>query len=237
MVQHRLKLGVAAVSLAFVAGCGGGTSSTSASPSSTLAGRSAEQVLAASKKALAEAKSVRYRVDGKGDAADPKSTLTIDVRIAKGKGATGSMSIGGQEMTILQVGSDSYLSADSPFLTSMGMPASSEKGKWIKSPPQAGGLIAITDIAKSFDALNTNGATLSLGTPKTVDGRQTVAVVVAPKGDQDGGTLYVAADGPAYPLLIETKGKAQGTLTFTEYDEPVEITAPSPASVIELPRP
>jgi len=238
MFQHRLKLGVAAVSLAFVAGCGGGTSSTGASPSSTLAGQSAEQVLAASKKALEGATSVRYKAQGTGDKADPKSKIAFDVRIAKGKGATGSMELAGQSLTILQVGTDSYLSADSTFLTSMGLPAQKEKGKWIKSPPQAGGLLAITDVAKSFDALNTAGATLSLGTPKTVDGRQTVAVVVGPKGGQDGGTVYVAADGPAYPLLIETKGKkSEGTLTFSEYGEPVEITAPSPASIIELPRP
>lgn len=242
MFQHRLRAGVAAASLALVvAGCGGGgTSSTGApaSPSSTLVGQSAEQVLAASKKALEGATSVRYQVKGTSDKADPTSTLSFDFRIAKGKGATGSMALGGKSLTILQVGKDGYLSADSTFLTSKGAPIpGGGKGKWIKSPPQTESLLAITDLAKSFDALNADGATLSLGTPKTIDGRPTVAVVVAPKGDQDGGTLYVAAEGPAYPLLIETKGKkSEGSLTFSEYGQPVEIAAPAPASIIEIPK-
>jgi hypothetical protein len=68
------------------------------------------------------------RAQGTGDKADPKSKIAFDVRIAKGKGATGSMELAGQSLTILQVGTDSYLSADSTFLTSMGLPAQRRRG-------------------------------------------------------------------------------------------------------------
>ena len=49
-------------------------------------------------------------------------------------------------------------------------------------------------------------------------------------GWRDGGKLYVANTGPAYPLRAELKnGPNAGVVNFTEYGAPLHITAPSNA--------
>jgi hypothetical protein len=253
MFQHRLRAGAAGLTLALVlAGCGGtgdtlggSTRAAGTSPASIaaspLAGLSAEAVMSRARTALRDAKTVRYRAKVVGDASNPaQATIDFDLRIAKGKGVTGSMALEGGSLTVLQVGKDSYIAADSTFLASKGVPAG-DKGTWFRPPAQLRSLIEVADLAKTFDMVDAKGTksvTLSLGTPKTVDGRNTVAVVVTSRAGDKDGVLYVAADGPARPLLYEeTGGTSRTTLSFTEYDQPVEITAPKPESIVEVPSP
>jgi hypothetical protein len=46
---------------------------------------------------------------------------------------------------------------------------------------------------------------------------------------RNGGKLYVANTGPAYPLHGELKGQNAALLDFTEYGAPLHIAAPSNA--------
>ena len=49
------------------------------------------------------------------------------------------------------------------------------------------------------------------------------------KDTTKGGTLYVAATGKPFPLQITKEGKESGKVTFSRWDQPVTLTAPSGA--------
>ena len=67
-----------------------------------------------------------------------------------------------------------------------------------------------------------------------VDGTEAVAVVST---DEDGesSTGYIAVEEPHHLLLIErTEGDEQGSVTFTDFDEPVEVEAPADDETVDL---
>ena len=63
----------------------------------------------------------------------------------------------------------------------------------------------------------------------TVKGQAAVGV----KDTSQSGTLYVATTGLAYPVRITKHGAGGGTITFSEWDQPVTLTAPPNAVDIE----
>ncbi|MGW1992072.1 hypothetical protein [Embleya sp. NPDC001921] len=64
-------------------------------------------------------------------------------------------------------------------------------------------------------------------------------VVLAESEDDDAALIYIPADGP--PLPVEMRAEASETdgdsvsVTWSEYDRPVDIEAPAPDLVVELP--
>ncbi|MET7304039.1 hypothetical protein [Embleya sp. NPDC005575] len=70
-----------------------------------------------------------------------------------------------------------------------------------------------------------------------VDGRR--MVVLAESEADDAARVYIPTDGPALPFRAISNDAASDdgaiTLTWTEYDRPVEIKAPARDLVVELP--
>ena len=243
----RVATAAACLSSALLLTACGGSSSSGASASgaaasggassggqaaSQLQGLSAEQVLEKAKAATASAKSLHYTATGTSDG----QKLSFDVRTDKARGVMAELELAGQKIKIVQDMKDVYVFGGEGILGGKGT-----GGKWAKSStsnPAMSSLLEIADPAKLTEQFFTldPGQKVSLGTPKTVDGKQTVALVVSgPKND--GGTMYVSAEGTPYPLLVESdpKGKDTGTLTFSEFDQPVDIKVPDAKDVIVLP--
>ncbi|OPC78104.1 hypothetical protein B4N89_38550 [Embleya scabrispora] len=65
----------------------------------------------------------------------------------------------------------------------------------------------------------------------TVDGRR--VVVLAESGEKNPDLLYIPVEGPALPVKVA--GSDSATLTWSEYDHPVDIQAPAPDRIVELP--
>ncbi len=63
----------------------------------------------------------------------------------------------------------------------------------------------------------------------TVAGQAAVGV----RDTAQSGTLYVATTGPAYPIQIAKLGAGGGAITFSEWNRPVTLTAPTNAVGIE----
>jgi hypothetical protein len=64
------------------------------------------------------------------------------------------------------------------------------------------------------------------GKATTVDG--TPAITLHEKDGADRNTLYVATEGKPYLLRFESGSEQDtGTLSFTEYDQPVPAEVPS----------
>ena len=149
----------------------------------------------------------------------------VDVRI-QGGSATGTGMLAGAPVKITVIGSDVYINTGQAGLKAVGAPPSVQRydaGRWLKVPVSDLTGFTLADLASQLTAYRTPLA------PKvrqaTLNSRKVVVV-----SWQDGGKLYVANTGPAYPLRAELKkGSNAGVLNFTEYGTPLHITAPSNA--------
>ena len=249
----------AAVAAALLAGCGGsggGAATPAATPSSpaapassspapsspaaapspstgVLADASAGEILAAAQKAFASAPSVRLA----GTVTDSGQKIGIDLRIKKGAGAAGTLTLGGKPVSILRIGSSAYIRGSSAFYAGL-MDASTARllaGKWLKmssSSKDFASLLQLTDLQTFAKGVFTPTGAVGKGAVTRYAGRRVVEL-----RDGDGSTLDVALDGPAYPLRVTGPASAGAgqTLTFTAYGAAVPLSPPPAAQVVATP--
>jgi hypothetical protein len=216
-----------------VAGCGGGSSSNTTTTNSSsggngLASEPAVQVLAATVKAADSASSLHLG----GTVSSGKNPIGIDLSIAKGNGATGSMTLNGHKVDLVIVGKNGYMKGDGSFWKQFGGSAGATiaqllQGKWLKFPvnnSQFHPIIAFSSAKALFDKLK-SGASASVQNSgaTTYKGQNVVALNDGAKN----GTLYVAATGTPYPVALVKTGSDGGTLEFSAWNEPVTLTAPT----------
>ena len=218
------------VTLAF-AGCGGSSPSgtnTNASDNGEAA-KSAQQVLTDAVTAAKAASSFRMS----GQIATGGQQIGIDMTIAKGKGATGSMTLKGQKVDLVIVGTNGYMKAGTAFWTQFGGSAGGAiaqlvADKWMKFPTSNAQFGQLTGIASSsiFDQLSTNHGAITNKGATTYKGQSVVDLFDGSKL----GHLYIAATGTAYPVAIAKSGAGDGgTITFDSWNMSVTVTAPSGA--------
>ena len=208
-----------------IAGCG----SSSSSSGNGVASKSADEIVAEAKKAASGATSVHVS----GSINNEGKQIGINLHLSTGKGATGSLTLQGENINIVETGSYFYLQAGESFYKSLGGTAAAQllRGKWLKAPLSSGefaSLAGLTNLSKLLGStLSAHGTLTKTGTT-TVN--STAVVGVADTGKQ--GTLYVATTGTAYPVAIVKTGSSGGKISFDEWNQPVTITAPSP--VVDL---
>ncbi len=211
-----------------VAGCGGGSSPSANSSGNGEASKSATQVLADAVKAADSASSLQMS----GNVSAGGQQIGLDLEIAKGKGAKGSLTLGGQKVDLVVVGSDGYMKAGAAFWTQFAGSEGSTiaqmlQGKWLKFPAnnaQFKPLVAFSSPKAIFDQLQSgadshlknNGATMYKGQS-----------VVALDDGAKNGTLYVSATGTPYPVALVKTGSGGGTITFGDWSQPVSLAAPA----------
>lgn len=267
-VARPLAVGVIAAAV-LVAGCSskkssGSTSPTSSSTSSTstsatgssgpvasISGDPAavklyEQAL----NGLSNAKSVHI----KGSATQGGETFAVDLAFLNGKGATGSVGLGGGTMQLTALNGDTYIQFDAKALAAFAgsaVPAAAAQalaGKWLKvSAAEAAssnnpfaGISELTDLKQFAKDFEPSGAVTENPKKTTVNGQSAIALL------DDGGTdpsqdgiLYVQAGGDHLPLEIVpgpsaaagtgSDGPAIGKIDFLDYNKDVTLTAPSGA--------
>lgn len=237
---------VGAALLLTACGSSGGSTATapaasaSASPTPTptptpFAGQTAEQILATSKKAAVAAKSVHV----KGQVTQDGQTMELDMTLAAGGLADGTMKLDGGLLTLRRVGKEAYMQGDKTFWAANGAAevATLLSGKWIKMPIQQkdfGDFNSMTDLATFVTEGLVPEGTLTRVDGKTVDGVETVGL---DDGTKEGaGVLYISTGTPPYPLLSEPAAGSTSTdrIAFTEWDAPVTITAPPADEVIDI---
>jgi hypothetical protein len=224
-----LLLGVAFAT----AGCGGGSSSGGSSNGE--ASKSGQHVLADAVKAADAANSMHmsgHVNEGSGQ------QVGVDLTIVKGKGAMGSLTIHGQTVDLVVVGSQGYLKAGAAFWKYFAGPALPPgtiahvlQGKWLNFPTSDADFALLTGLANStiFDRMSASagsGVVTNKGAT-TYNGHSVVDIF---GGDQNG-SLYVAATGTPYPVAIARTGTAAGSaITFDNWNKSVTLTAPSGAT-------
>jgi hypothetical protein len=221
--------------------------------------QSPQQLLQASQDALGKVKS--FHIEGTGtDTEDGEQKISGDFSIP-GKMQVAIEAKSGKTELIL-ADEIAYIRAPRAVWEEQGLPPqllSAISDRWVKLPEDtdaAGEFKAYTNPETiGYCLIGKDLGTLSLGGTEEVEGKATNVVV--DKGEKPGsspGKLYIAAEGEPLPLRGETTGPkkpggkpdprcAEGEddedtttrtdLTFSKYDEPVDIEAPADAVDIE----
>jgi hypothetical protein len=223
-----------------VSACGGSSSNSSSSEPSKPTSNGVEKLTAKAivDKAEAAAKKASS-VHISGEATSSGETFGIDMRVSSTKGAQGHIELGGARIEVLRIGTDAYIKADKAFWGQLGDPAVAAKlaDKYVKgstTDAQFKAFLDFTDITKIFGEILNNSGKVTKVPGKTVAGAATIGVNDADKAN--GGTLYVATTGEPYPLLIEPNAASgdKGRITLGNWNEPVTLTPPPPAQVIDI---
>lgn len=203
-----------------VVGCG--------SSSNTIASKTPEQILAASRTAAEHASSVQVAKR----ASQGGLTLTSKTLIGHGASRT-SLSLLGVSYESVRIGDTVYERGNRRFYRRLlhGTGASVPTGTWIKVPT-AEGDVALKrksglSVRDAVSPLLVSPGNLTKGAATTVAGKK--AVALSSSDSRGTTTIYVAAAGEPYPLEIVRSGREKGKTVFSGWNQPVALVAPSHA--------
>jgi len=210
----RLALATVLFSV-LLAGCGGSSGNGTAS-------KSAPEILAASKAAVESATSVRVS----GGSAQGPLKLTINLQLASNAGHA-QVSLLGLEFEVIRTGGTLYLKGGPAFYRRLGITMNVPPGAWvaISNPSQAAGLDAFTDLQGEVNRVLSTSTPPTKGASTTITGQPAIELKIS--GKLYSGSLYIATTGQPYPLQLTKSGKETSHITFSGWDQPVTIAAPT----------
>jgi hypothetical protein len=166
--------------------------------------------------------------------------ITMDVTVSRDGDCTGTMALDGKgSFEILAVDGVSYFKADEEFWTSQAgedaapMLMGAIGDKWATDSSDPEGFGELCDLDQLLDEMNDDeddGDAEVKGTGE-VDGRETVEVSFT-SDDGNPGTMHIAADEPHYVVKFDVP--TEGAVTFSEFDEDVEVEKPAEDEVFDL---
>lgn len=219
--------------LVFTLGSGSGTNG--------LAGRSAAQVLAMTTAASKRQGSVHMTESDK-----PTGSGTYDVGSTRGMQTITDGSEGNASLLVLP--GIAYLKGDAEFLeTQVGLSVSNASlyaQRWISFVPNDSAYdyqqLVAGDTLGSALSESTPSGRLTLTSQRSVDGQSVVGLsgglgALTPSGAKGTEILYVSTVAPYLPVEFVLSGTYEGqavntTLTFSDWGEPISVTAPSGAT-------
>jgi hypothetical protein len=224
-VSQGRRMLSAAIALA-AAGVGAtacGTTGSSA-PSSPLSGLSADQIAARAIANLKTATTVRVT----GDVSGSGQTYDLDVTLVRGQGCAGTMALKGTgTVKLIAIGKEVWMKPDRQFWDKVGGSNAAAvlqvlAGKYmkVKATSQLGSLSGFCGPSQLAGSFGHTPAGLTKGKRATISGQATLQI----KDTGDSASLFVSET--AKPQIVEIAGGSQGTLTFSDYNSPVKLTAP-----------
>ncbi|MFD7903370.1 hypothetical protein ACFV4G_14095 [Kitasatospora sp. NPDC059747] len=228
-VKRAAVVGGVVLALAGLAGCGSGDEPA----------MSAGTVLEQGHKQFAQAASVKIT----GSESDSGQKMTFAVSAAAGGDCTGSFDFGDQgKAELLRSGGQTLFKEDERLLARLGGDKAVAAGKdhWlrIKDGDDLQTVTTFCDLKSTpvFGDGDWYKDVVSEGTA-TVDGRKAAGILAT--SSKDGSFEgYVATDGPARPLRVESPhvgGSSDGTtMDFSDYDAPVTVSLPPADRIIDL---
>ena len=217
--MRRVVIGVSLIVLVLgPAGCGGGTKTNGEEK------KSAEQVVADAQ-AAAKSATIVHVVGGGTDNGQP---LKLDLWIGDGKGK-GHLSEGGFAFDLVRIGDTVYVKAGAAFWKKFGNAAAATllHDRWVKIPTtiaQVKSIVGLADKTQLFASI--------LGQHGKIENKGIAdyqgAKVVEIRDTTQGGSLYVAGTGTAYPVAVKG-GKNQGDIAFSDWNAKEAIVAPKGA--------
>ena len=207
-----------------LAGCG---SSKKESASNGEASKPPTQVLADAKAAATNAASVHVA----GSIVSGGTPIKLDLSMARGKGAKGSMSTNGLSFDLVRVGDTVYIQGSDEFYKHFAGAAVAQllHGKWLKASATQGqlkSLAPLTSIGALFTGISTHHGKLASEGTTTYHGQKVAEI----RDTSDNSKLYVAATGKPYPVaIVGAKQGQSGTVTFDDWNSHVSLSPPKDA--------
>lgn len=193
---------------------------------------SADEILSKARAAAKAASSFRMA----GEVREQGDAVALDLQFLKDKGVTGKVTVQGMTFEVLVVDQTAYLKADRATWEKAGAGQGAQilVGKYIKLSSNTSGFGQIMEVAdpqKLLDQALTPEGKVVKTTVKEVNGVS--AIGLADQEDTKDGTLYVATEGEPYPVRVES-ASGQGSVDFSGWNDPVELTAPPADQVISF---
>jgi hypothetical protein len=163
----------------------------------------------------------------------------LDMDISTSGDCQGSMTIKGGTAQILSVDGTAYLKGDEAFWTAN---AGSQAqaliqmlgDKWMKTGASEDQVGQLCDLDKFINGMGDDkGTDPALGEVATVEGVRAIEIT----SKKDGGTTHawVAVDGKHYIVKLEMEGGDEpGTVTFSDFNKELELTAPADDEILDL---
>lgn len=196
---------------------------------SGFADESAKDIVAAAQKAMGELESVHLA----GDITTDGSTITMDLSSSTTGNCEGDISIDGGALEVLQVDGDGWFKADEAFWQQ-------------QAPDQAAQIVAaagdkwVVDTGSQFTSFcDLEGLLEEITTPDDSDefkkdGTEDVDGEDAVKITGKDSTAFIATDEPHYILKLEGSGAEEGAITFSAFDEEIDVEAPAADDTVDL---
>ena len=188
--------------------------------SSPLEGKNGTEVAELAADALEEAGSVRLA----GSMTQDGEETEIDMQL-QGDDAAGTITVQGTEIELISVDGDVYLKATEELLASFNAAPEATadfEGRWIQIPAEESADFEDFTLDSFIEQLRDPEDEIQDETrSEELDGDSVVVVE-----QEDGSTLTVADDEPAYPLAMEGSGDSEGTVTFSGHGDEEDISAP-----------
>jgi hypothetical protein len=163
----------------------------------------------------------------------------LDMDVSTSGDCQGSMTIKGGTAQILSVDGKAYIKGDEAFWTAnAGSQAPAVIAmlgdKWMKTGDSDAQLSQLCDLDQFLDGMDEDkGTDDALGEVATVEGVQAIEIT----SKKDGGTTHawVAIDGKHYIVKLEMEGGDEpGTVTFSDFNKELELTAPAADEIVDL---
>jgi hypothetical protein len=205
---------------AAVTGCGG------SSKGNGIAAKSPAEIVAAAKVLADKATSVHVS----GSLLSGGSPITLDMHLLASKGGRGKLSENGLGFELIQLHGTVFIKGSPAFYRHVAGPSAAQllQGRWLKAPASTGSLASLASLTNLKQLVDTTLAAhgaLVKGASTTVEGKKVIAIT----DTAQGGTLYVAAQGPPYPIAVSKSGAGSGKVAFEDWNGPVSVTAPENA--------
>lgn len=189
-------------------------------------------IVAAATKAGEQAGSLRMS----GSIADNGRRVALNMIFERGVGYAGTMAVDSMNLAIVSVGGQVYFKyAKSEWITLLMKDGFSRAeaeqmartvgGRWIKmSAAENRQMSQYFGLDALLGKMESSHGVLKRESDSTVNGQRAIVVTDTTKG----GSLYVAANGAPYPLMLtKTKSSGAGSIMFSDYGASVHIEAPA----------
>lgn len=206
------------LAVALASGCG--------SSDNGVASKSAEEILAASKAAAEGASSVHVV----SHSAQGVLTFAADLELGR-DGGRAHVKLFGADFDLIRTADTIYAKGNPRFYALLlGTKAHVPAGTWLKAPSsntRFAQLAQFTQLRGQLNRLLSTPGSVARGASTTIAGQK--AIPLKERTKVYVGALYVATTGKPYPVaLVKSGGRERGRTTFSGWDRPVSLSAPSP---------
>jgi hypothetical protein len=206
-----------AIALAALTGCGSSTSNG-------ITHKNATEILTAANAAAQSATSVHIEAHN----AQGRLTLALNLDLTSNGGHAHITGLG-VDFEVIRTGESLYVKGNPGFYQRLGGAAAhAPPGSWLKAPAKSGPLAqfaAFTDLPGEVGRLLSSANPVTKGATTTTNGQK--AIELKQTGQLYAGKIYIATTGKPYPIQITKTGRETGRTTFTNWNQPISLSAPS----------